>query len=95
MDFQEVPKRLSEEAGVVCRKDSSGTRDGLHADLQTCMQVCGSGVMARDETTPSELDWRTTAHRRAHPPNAEPQAELALNGVVEVARNWLRRICTW
>lgn len=24
------------------------------AYMQTCMQVCGSGVMARDETTPSE-----------------------------------------
>lgn len=40
-------QEMSEKAGGDCRKDSSGTRDGLHAGLRQRPQVCNP----RDETS--------------------------------------------
>lgn len=92
VDIQEVPEDCRRRQGLSVGRIP---QERATAYMQTCRPACRSAAAAswpgmkqplRTTIGRGRVDWRTTAHRRAHPPNTEPQAELALNGVVEVWR---------
>lgn len=81
---------MSEKAGGVdCRKDSSGTRDGLHAGLRR-PQVCVPGMKRRsanpnnNRTRSGRLPQRWPIWRAHHPPNTESPTSVvpAYQGLV-------------
>lgn len=79
---------MSEKAGGGavgdCRKDSSGTRDGLHAGLRQRPQACVRGMKRRsanpnnNRTRPGRLAPRRPIWEAHHPPNTETPTSTVL-----------------